>query len=266
MWRCLWIAAAMNRRASSIRKSIFNAGRIGYETVVDFQRRCLSRLAHQFVPSGRYSAAAEVVSPSHGCSMIRRTESIILAFLEKHGEASKHQLAEVSSRSIDNIHKRIARMKEQRKVYITKYIQSGQHAWQVAPVYALGRLEDAKPPAKTNCAKSTLQQPDGLTEYRTCRVCGTSLPLTNKYFPYQNKPLMLLSNRCKTCLREDNVRRREMGIPKQTAVFETIPGSIVRKQTNHGTTLVRFGDQWRPSRVEPRRLPAMAGYSSGFEK
>ena len=198
--------------------------------------------------------------------MIRRTESIIVAYLEKHGEASKHQLAEASSRSIDNIHKRIARMKEQRKVYITRYIQSGQHAWHVAPVYALGCLEDAKPPAKTNCAKSILQQPDGLTEYRTCRVCGTSMPLTNKHFPYSNKPLMQLSTRCKTCLREDNLRRRELGLPKQIAVFETIHGSIVRKETDHGTTLVRFGDQWRPARVEPRRLPAMAGYSSGFEK
>ena len=199
--------------------------------------------------------------------MKKRTQGIIIDFLEQHGEATKHQMAEASSRTIDTIHKTIARMKERRRVYITRYIQANANHWNVVPVFALGGDEDAPPPPKTNCAKSALEEVDALTEYRTCRVCEKSLPLTNKYFPYYNKATLQLSNRCKACLREDNVRRRDFDLPKREKVFQReLPGCILRKETDHGTVVVRFGDQWRPSRVEPKRLPPMAGYSSGFEQ
>jgi rubredoxin len=199
--------------------------------------------------------------------MIKRTQGIIIDFLQQHGEATKHQMAEACSRTIDTIHKTIARMKERRRVYIVRYIQANANHWNVVPVFALGSDEDAPPPAKTNCAKSAFEESDALTEYRTCRVCGDQKPLTNKYFPYYNKTAGQFSNRCKSCLRADNIRRRDLGLQKRETVFQReIPGVIVRRDTDHGTTLVRFGDQWRPSRVEPRRLPAMFGYSSGFEK
>ena len=195
-----------------------------------------------------------------------RTQTIIVALLEKQGEATKHEMSAFACRGIDLIHKTIARMKEKRRVYITRYIQANANHWNVVPVFALGSHEDALPPAKTNCAKSALTA-DALTEYRTCRVCGHSMPMTNKYFPYYNKGAGQFSNRCKACLREDNIRRRELDLPKRETVFKReLPGSIVRKETDHGTILVRFGDQWRPSRVEPKRLPPMSGYSSGFEQ
>ena len=199
--------------------------------------------------------------------MKKRTQGIIIDLLEQHGEATKQQMAEASSRTIDTIHKTIARMKERRRVYIVRYIQANANHWCVAPVFALGSEEDAPPPPKTNCAKSALEEVDALTEYRTCRVCGDQKPLTNRYFPYYNKATLQLSNRCKSCLREDNVRRRDLDLPKREKVFQReLPGCIYREQTDHGTVVVRFGDQWRPARVEQKRLPALAGYSSGLDR
>ena len=82
------------------------------------------------------------------------TQKAIVAYLQKHGGATKLELADVCCRTTSAISKCLSAMKARQEIHIAKYANQCAGRWNVSPVYALGSGQDAPPPAKTNCDKS----------------------------------------------------------------------------------------------------------------
>ena len=99
---------------------------------------------------------------------------------------------------------------------------------------------------------------------RTCTMCGQSFPATHQYFAWAIKHRRKLQARCRTCAVA--AYKRKQRPPQDVLNYAPEPKTrIVREKTDHGTTIVRFGEGWRANGAIVRQS-SWAGYASGFEK
>ena len=95
-------------------------------------------------------------------------------------------------------------------------------------------------------------------------MCGQSFPATHEYFAWAKKSERRLQARCRPCA--SKAYKRAQRAPQDVLNYAPEPNiRIKHEQTDHGTTIVRFGVGWKPN-SSPRRQSDWAGYQSGFER
>lgn len=83
---------------------------------------------------------------------------------------------------------------------------------------------------------------------KICTGCGEELPATPEFFARQTRVVNGLAARCKACCAL--YRHRYLDKDADRTIGKPLPrepkAGVVREKTKHGTTIIRFGEGWRP--------------------